>query len=241
MLPQISSAQPNNSARRIYPMNRDWLFGGRKSGDATAIDFDDSRFAKVTLPHTNVILPWHSFDERDYEFVSTYRRHFRVPASAKGQRVFVDFEGAMTASTVAINGHKFPEFKGGYTPFSFDLMPHLNWNGDNVLAVELDSLERADIPPFGGNIDYLTFGGIYREVALRVVPNDYIQNVFAQPVDVMGPDRKVIVRCDLVGAAGPITVELRDGNRVLATATRQRPGTHARQSRRCEALESQQS
>lgn len=223
MLPQISSAQPNNSARRIYPMNRDWLFGGRKSGDATAIDFDDSRFAKVTLPHTNVILPWHSFDERDYEFVSTYRRHFRVPASAKGQRVFVDFEGAMTASTVAINGHKFPEFKGGYTPFSFDLMPHLNWNGDNVLAVELDSLERADIPPFGGNIDYLTFGGIYREVALRVVPNDYIQNVFAQPVDVMGPDRKVIVRCDLVGAAGPITVELRDGNRVLATATRKGP------------------
>ena len=137
MLPQISSAQPNNSARRIYPMNRDWLFGGRKSADATAVDFDDSRFARVTLPHTNVILPWHSFDERDYEFVSIYRRHFRVPASAKGQRVFVDFEGAMTASTVAINGHKFPEFRGGYTPFSFDLTPHLNWNGDNVLLLNL--------------------------------------------------------------------------------------------------------
>ena len=42
-------------------------------------------------------LPWHSFDDKDYEFVSTYRRRFSTPAAAKGKRVFVDFEGAMTA------------------------------------------------------------------------------------------------------------------------------------------------
>jgi beta-galactosidase len=51
------------------------------------------------------------------------------------------------------------EYRGGYTPFSFELTPHLNWRGDNVLAVEVDSTERKDIPPFGGDIDYLTFGG----------------------------------------------------------------------------------
>ena len=49
-------------------------------------------------------LPWHSFDEKSYEFVSSYRRRFKLPAEARGQRVFVDFEGAMTASTVWING-----------------------------------------------------------------------------------------------------------------------------------------
>jgi len=225
LTPQITSAQTtaSTSARRIYPMNRDWLFGGRKTADATAVDFNDSSITKVTLPHTNVTLPWHSFDDYSYEFVSVYRRHFRVPASAKGQRVFVDFEGAMTASTVAINGHKFPEFRGGYTPFSFDLTPHLIWNGDNVLAVELDSSERPDIPPFGGNIDYLTFGGIYREVSLRVVPNDYIENVFAQPVNVLSADRKVVVRCEVVGAGSSITAELRDGEQVLASATGKGP------------------
>jgi beta-galactosidase len=213
-------------------MNRDWLFGGKKTAEATAVDFNDSGFVKVTLPHTNVVLPWHSFDETAYEFVSVYRRHFRVPAAAKGQRVFVDFEGAMTATTVAINGHKFPEFRGGYTPFSFDLTPHLNWAGDNVIAVELDSCERADIPPFGGNIDYLTFGGIYREVFLRVVPNDYIENVFAEPQNVLSADRKVLLRCYLggeTGNGGPLTVELRDGERVLAAASAQasaKPGMH---------------
>lgn len=210
LLPSQSSAQNGAGGRRVYPMNRDWLFGRQST--------DDAGLTKVTLPHTNMMLPWHSFDDRSYEYVSVYKRHFRVPASAKGQRVFVDFEGAMTASTVTINGHKFPEFKGGYTPFSFELTPHLDWKGENTISVELDSSERPDIPPFGGNIDYLTFGGIYREVSLRAVPQDHIENVFAQPQNVMSMDRTVKVRCYVTGN-GTITAELRDGSNVIATAT----------------------
>ena len=87
-------------------MNRNWLYGGRAVPGANEPDFDDSRFAKVTLPHTNAVLPWHSFDDKAYEFISIYRRHFRVPDSARGQRVFIDFEGAMTASTVTVNGQR---------------------------------------------------------------------------------------------------------------------------------------
>jgi len=214
LLQQRAAAETGTptSDRRVYSMNRDWLFSKRKTED-------ESEFVKVTLPHSNVILPWHSFDDRAYEFVSVYRKHFRVPESAKGHRVFVDFEGAMTATKVAINGHKFDEYLGGYTPFSFELTPHLNWQGDNVLDVELDSTERPDIPPFGGNIDYLTFGGIYREVSLRVVPNNYIENVFAQPINVLSADRKLLVRSYLKGNSGTLKVELRDGSRVMASGT----------------------
>jgi len=213
-----AAAQSAASGRQIFPMNRNWLYGGRAVQGSSEPDFDDSRFARVTLPHANVVLPWHSFDEKSYEFVSIYRRHFRLPDSARGQRVFVDFEGAMTASRVAVNGHKFEEYKGGYTPFSFEITPHIRWDGDNTIAVELDSTERADIPPFGGNIDYLTFGGIYRDVSLRVVPQTFIENVFAQPVDVLSGDRRLLVRCDVNGTTGPVTVELRDGERVVKSA-----------------------
>ena len=199
---QLLKAQP--ALRRIFPLNRDWFFGDER----------------VTLPHTNAILPWHSFDETKYQFVSHYHRPFRLPAGLKGKRVFVDFEGAMTASTVSINGHKFDEYKGGYTPFSFELTQHVDWTGDNVLAVELDSTERPDIPPFGGNIDYLTFGGIYREVSLRVVPDVFIENVYAQPVDVMKPNRRVDVHLHINGdrAVGnpSVSIELRDGARTVA-------------------------
>ena len=221
-LAALAAAPAPTSKRQVFPLNRKWLYGGQTVGGASAPDFDDRSFQRVTLPHTNRILPWHSFDDRSYEFVSIYRRHFRLPAALASQRVFVDFAGVMTAATVSLNGKRLGEYRGGYTPFSFELTPALNWSGDNVLAVEVDSTERADIPPFGGSMDYLTFGGIYREAALRVVPEISIENVFARPLDVLSAGRRVEVRCYLNGLAGeraPLTLsaELRDGGRVLSS------------------------
>jgi beta-galactosidase len=160
--------------RLVLPLNRNWRYSRAVVEGAHARDFDDSGYERVVIPHTNVRLPWHSFDEKSYEFVSSYRRRFKLPLEAKGHRVFVDFEGVMTASTVWINGERLGEYKGGYTPFSFDLTPHIDFDGENVLAVDVDSSERPDIPPFGYQIDYLTFGGIYREVSLRIVPATFI-------------------------------------------------------------------
>ena len=171
-LPAAPGEEPMAAGRLILPMNRGWRYAATKVAGAEAVGFDDARWERVVIPHTNVRLPWHNFDDRTYEFVSTYRRRFRVPVAAKGKRVFVDFEGAMTASTVWINGVKLGEYKGGFTPFSFEVTEHLQ--ADNVLVVQLDSTERDDIPPFGHEIDYLTFGGIYREVSLRVVPQVYL-------------------------------------------------------------------
>src|SRR5450631_4522121 len=171
--------------RLVLPLNRNWRYNRTVTEGAHARAFDDSGYERIVIPHTNVRLPWHSFDEKGYEFVSSYRRRFKLPAEARGHHVFVDFEGVMTASTVWINGERLGEYKGGYTPFSFDLTPHLDFDGENVLAIDVDSTERADIPPFGYEIDYLTFGGIYREVSLRIVPGTFIENIFAKPKDVL--------------------------------------------------------
>jgi len=213
------SAAPGT--RIVMPLNRDWRFSSKLPEGFEGGGFDDSSFEKVVIPHTNKRLPWHGFDEKSYEFVSAYRRHFKLPPEAKGKHVFVDFEGAMTASTVWINGQKLGEYKGGYTPFYFELTPHLDWDGDNVLAVALDSTERADIPPFGYEIDYLTFGGIYREVSLRIVPATFIENIFAKPKNVLSRPT-IDVDCFLQyleASREPLSieVELRDGNRTLAS------------------------
>ncbi len=53
----------------------------------------------------------------------------------------------MTASTVWINGQRLGEYKGGYTPSSFDLTPYLNFDGDNLLAVD-KSMTRPNAPIF---------------------------------------------------------------------------------------------
>jgi len=216
--------------RLVLPINRNWRYSPKVIDAGHAIEFDDSSFDQVVVPHTNRREPWHSFDEKSYEFVSLYRRRFKLPAEAKGKRVFVDFEGVMTASTVWINGQKLGEYKGGYTPFSFELTRHLNFDGDNLLAVDVDSTERPDIPPFGYEVDYLTFGGIYREVWLRIVPDTYIENIFAMPKDVLNDNRTLEVRCYLDGPASSwhttrtLEVELLDGDKVISKASQRVSG-----------------
>ena len=222
---QALAATQISPARKILPMNRNWRYSPTKVAGAEAVEFDDSHFEQVIIPHTNIALPWHSFDDKDYEFISTYRRRFKLPQDSAGKRVFVDFEGAMTASTVWINGVHLGEYKGGFTPFSFELTKHLRPQNENVLTVQLDSTERSDIPPFGYEIDYMTFGGIYREVSLRIVPQVYIDNIFAQPKNVLSANPSLDVNCFLAGdlaAGGPVSLEaeLRDGDRVIAKASR---------------------
>jgi beta-galactosidase len=222
-----SYAEPasTSSGRITLPINRNWRFSPAANAAARERGFDDSGFTRVTVPHTNLRVPWHSFDEKSYEFVSTYRRRFRLPAAASGCRVFVDFEGVMTASTVWLNGVRLGEYKGGFTPFSFELTPHVDFDRDNSLVVEVDSSERSDIPPFGNEVDYLTFGGIYREVSLRIVSPTYIENIFAQPKAVLSGKPTLEVQCFLAsdlkssGAGLSLEASLYDGEKLLAKTT----------------------
>jgi beta-galactosidase len=140
---------------------------------------------RVNIPHTNKMLPANGFDEKEYTFVSAYRKRFRLPRGFERAAYIRRLRRGDDGGKVFINGKDLGEYRGGYTPFSFELTDNINWNGDNVLAVEVDSTERKDIPPFGGLIDYLTFGGIYRDVQIRAVADTYIENVFAKPLNVL--------------------------------------------------------
>ncbi len=183
--------------RTVLALNDGWLYAPEQLDDTAP----DSRFEPVTLPHTNVVLPYHNFDNAEYQFISTYRRRFTPPDLAPGQRLFVDFEGAMIASTVYLNGTRLGEYRGGFTPFSFDLTDHLI-PGENLLTVHLDSRERTDIPPYGFVVDYLTFGGIYREVALRVVDACYMADVFVHTADVLTDQPRVVVETTVRNTSG---------------------------------------
>ncbi len=179
--------------RSVIAFNHNWFFIPEKLDTVPA---GDARFEPVTLPHTNRLLPHNNFDDTEYQFISTYRKAFTLPEPLAGRRLFLDFEGVMTAATVTLNGHSYPEHKGGYVPFSLDITHAVRHDGENQLIVHVDSTERPDIPPHGGIVDYLVFGGIYREVSLRYVEPVFIHDVFVQPQDVLtdAPWLKVDVR-----------------------------------------------
>ena len=229
---EVNATPRTDTGRWVLPLNRNWVYSRTRIDGAHAKDFDDSGFERVVLPHANIRLPWHSFDDKAYQFVSVYRRHFRLPPAARGRRVLVDFEGVMTASTVWLNGVRLGEYRGGFTPFGFDLTEHVDFGGENVLAVEVDSTERPDIPPFGNLVDYLTFGGMYREVSLKLVAPCFLENIFARPSNVLSSHPGLEVDCfiqhleaDTRGLV--LEVELVDGERVIARAAEPLPGSTA--------------
>ncbi len=166
--------------RKIENFNKDWLFAAQP----LKMDVPDGEFKAITLPHTNKTFPHHNFDNKTYQFISTYRKRFSFFRDAEQSLVFLDFEGVMLACTVYLNGKWVGENRGGFSSFSFNLTSELN-EGENILSVFVDSREREDIPPYGHLVDYLTFGGIYRDVYLRVVHPTHIENTFIQTPNIL--------------------------------------------------------
>ncbi|MCB9154678.1 MAG: glycoside hydrolase family 2 protein [Caldilineae bacterium] len=170
--------------RNVQLFNSDWLY----VADQAALGADDGQFTPVTLPHTNRLFSHRSVDNLDYQFVSTYRKYLDWTPGEAEEKVFLDFDGVMLAATVYANGVLVGEHLGGFTPFSIDLTDALQ-PGSNAITVYVDSRERTDVPPYGHLVDYLTFGGIYRDVHLRVVPPCHIDNVFVRAQDVLTEPR----------------------------------------------------
>ena len=59
-----ASAALATAGRQILPLNRGWRYSAKRVEGAQDKDFDDSGFERVAVPHTNIRLPWHSFDEK---------------------------------------------------------------------------------------------------------------------------------------------------------------------------------
>ena len=69
-----ASAEAGSNAaegRLLLPINRNWRYSRTVPEGSHDRQFDDSAYERIVIPHTNVKLPWHSFDEKTYEFVSS--------------------------------------------------------------------------------------------------------------------------------------------------------------------------
>ena len=224
-----AAAGRRGAAQRVVRLHRDWLFGGKMTDGALAAGVDDKEFKRVTLPHCVAPLSWRNWDPATWEDVWIYRRHFSLPSEFEGLRVFAHFARVMEGVKPAINGHALEGREGGFLPLEREITKLVS-KGENVLAVAVDG-KWLDAPPSGSpkgpeSVDYLMAAGITGAVELRAVPQVFLRDVFAKPVKVLDPDRRVELTCS-VDAAGrlPATVRieatLKDGERVVARAAQQ--------------------
>jgi len=169
---------------------------------------------EVRLPHSVRALPQNYAAPADYEMICGYRRRLDIPAELAGKRLFLQFDGAAHIADVYVNGVHAAAHRCGYTAFRVEITDLVRPGGDNSVAVRLDCTENGEIPPFGFVIDYLTYGGLYREVWLDVREPSYVRDVFV----IAGMERKATVRFEIDGEYETASVRIMDGEKILASA-----------------------
>ena len=153
-----------------------------RSVKTASVDFDDSGWEEVRVPHDFVV--GGEFDpkgadkphgkrpggfqlwyDRDHGYkpkgVGWYRRGFELPAADKGKRIWLQFDGVYRNSDVWVNGHWLGHYWSGYTGFYYDITDAANFGGKNVVTV------RADADWDEGW--WYEGGGIYRHVWLTKI------------------------------------------------------------------------
>lgn len=194
-------------------LNFGWKYLADFKEEYLSRDYDDSAFEVVNIPHANKEIPYNNFDEEMYQFVSCYRKTIDIPKEYKGKKLILSFEAVANYAEVYINGKLAFSHKGSYTEFNGDIADFVEYGKSNTIAVMVDSREREEIPPFGGVVDYLVYGGIYREVYLYVHDGVYAKNMLLTPVDVLtSPKLQVELDFDSAVENMPVNVQVKDAS-----------------------------
>lgn len=157
---------------RVELFDRDWKFsrfGLQADGNQLAepndlykTEFSDNTWRSLDLPHDWAIEGPFRIElasesgKLPYKGIGWYRKHFKVENLQAGERVYLDFDGAMANAKIWLNGRYVGTWPYGYSSFRMDLTPYLKKEGENVLAVRLDT-ENWESRWYSG-------AGIYRHV-----------------------------------------------------------------------------
>jgi beta-galactosidase len=177
----LSTAVTSFAQRTKYNFNAVWKVF--KGDDSSCIrpSFDDSKWKQVTLPYA-----WNEDEafKKDIVDLSTgiawYRKKFRLPLTAKDQKIFIEFEGVRQAAAVYVNGKYVGLHENGVTAFGYDISKLLKYgNEENIIAVRTDNSweyrEKATNTKYqwidkNFNANY---GGLCKNVFLHIAGNVY--------------------------------------------------------------------
>ncbi|HVT90672.1 MAG TPA: DUF4982 domain-containing protein [Tepidisphaeraceae bacterium] len=176
-----------DSPRVTYNFNPDWKFIREDVSGADNAAFDDASWANVGLPHTwndidtyRKLISHGGGDQGFFQGIGWYRKHFKLPATAEGQKIFLEFEGMRQAARFYLNGQPVGLFENGITACGLDVTALVKFGGqENVLAVKVDNRTNYKEEATGTEFEWKNtnsnpnFGGLNRNVWLHVVGKVY--------------------------------------------------------------------
>ena len=217
-------AQP----RTAISLQNGWLFKqGPETGDVQSTQFDDSRWTKVSLPHTwnrigNVGLT-RAPESNSFQGVSWYRLRFQAPPGARERRAFLQFDGVGAIADVWLNGRQVGRHEGAFSRFRFDVTAAFNAQGENLLVVKADNSRpapgstTAHVIPLSG--DFFIHGGLYRDVSLVLTASVHIDMADFGGPGVYGRATELTAERATVSVAKRVTNDA-PGKQAVVVATR---------------------
>ncbi|HJD76215.1 MAG TPA: beta-galactosidase, partial [Bacteroides reticulotermitis] len=169
-----------SQARDKYNFNLDWLLQVGDFQGAEHPSYKDKNWKPVNLPYAfNEDEAFKLSIDQLSDTIVWYRKHFRLPKTDKGRKVFVEFEGVRQGADFYLNGKHIGIHENGVMAVGFDLTPYLNFGQENVLAVRVDNnwdyRERATQTKYQwSNRNFnANYGGIPKNVWLYVTDKIY--------------------------------------------------------------------
>ena len=181
-LPRFSTAgfyELPNTGREVYSMNLAWRFTkGDVEGTPYSVEYDDSGWEVVSVPHGLEYLPLEASGCLNYQGIAWYRKHFTPDSRLQGKQLFLHFEAIMGKSEIYVNGKLIKKHYGGYLPIILDVTDLLKWNEENLIAVKADNSNDPSYPVGKSQnmLDFTYFGGIYRDCWLVAHNDVFITN-----------------------------------------------------------------
>ena len=168
------SSCSSESPREKLSFNDDWTFHLGDIAEASSVDYDDSSWRTLDLPHDWAIEGEFSAENPSGAGggalpggVGWYRKTFKLDKKLEGKKIFIDFDGVYMNSEVWINGTYLGLCPYGYISFRYDLTPYLSFDSENTIAVRVDNSEQPNSRWYSGC-------GIYRNVWLTTVEPLYV-------------------------------------------------------------------
>lgn len=153
------------------PLNGGWEF--RRLNDP-----DQPGWISVEIPHSPFVS---NLDGTNHWFgVCEYRR--TIEQSLPVDHTCSFFIGAaMQTARVLVDGHEVALHRGGYLPFEVDLTDFFHRSSKREILVQLDNRPDPDVPPGKpfDELDFCWFGGLYRDIGLRLRPPIHITDAVA--------------------------------------------------------------
>ncbi|NQU87274.1 MAG: glycoside hydrolase family 2 protein [Mariniphaga sp.] len=162
----VSLLNINAQTRDWANFNDNWKFTKGNPENAQTIDFDDSGWESVAVPHDWAIAGPFNEEERGFtgklpwKGEGWYRKTFTVSSAISDKIVYMMFDGIMAFPKIYINGKLAGEWDYGYNSFYFDVTEYVKFGEENTIAVYVDTRKHGS--------RWYPGAGIYRKVQVLI-------------------------------------------------------------------------